>query len=87
MPLFGNQCQSCGMPLVKDTEHGGTNADGSKSTEYCSLCYQNGEFLAKTQDVNEFRTMLDKIMADKGFSWFIRTLTWYQVPTLKRWKK
>jgi hypothetical protein len=24
-------CQSCGMPMKKDTKTGGTNADGSKS--------------------------------------------------------
>ncbi|WP_224768159.1 zinc ribbon domain-containing protein [Metabacillus idriensis] len=31
-------CQSCGMPLSKDEHGGGTEADGSKSTKYCSRC-------------------------------------------------
>ena len=37
-------CQSCGMPMSKDPQGGGTNADGSKNENYCSYCYQNGEF-------------------------------------------
>ena len=35
-------CQSCGMPMKKDPEGGGTNADGSKSPDYCSYCFRNG---------------------------------------------
>jgi len=38
-------CQSCGMPLNKDPQSGGTNADGSKNEKYCSYCYQNGAFV------------------------------------------
>jgi len=38
------KCQSCGMPLGKDKEGGGTEKDGSMSKKYCSHCYQNGEF-------------------------------------------
>lgn len=30
-------CQSCGMPMSRDEQGGGTNADGSKSTMDCSL--------------------------------------------------
>lgn len=37
-------CQSCGMPLDKDPNKGGTNADQSKSDKYCSFCYDNGKF-------------------------------------------
>lgn len=40
-------CQSCGMPLASD-EAKGSNADGSKSEDYCAFCYQNGAF---TQDM------------------------------------
>ena len=37
-------CQSCGMPLDKDPNKGGTNSNGSKSDKYCSFCFQNGKF-------------------------------------------
>ena len=36
-------CQSCGMPLNKE-ENWGTNADDSKTQEYCRFCFQNGKF-------------------------------------------
>ena len=29
-------CQSCGMPMARDPEGGGTEADGSKSAKFCS---------------------------------------------------
>lgn len=35
-------CQSCGMPLSSEVL--GTNADGSKSDEYCIYCYKDGAF-------------------------------------------
>lgn len=36
-------CQSCGMSM-KAAEDFGTNADGTRNTEYCHYCYQNGVF-------------------------------------------
>ena len=36
-------CQSCGMPLVSDTDYG-TNQDGSKNNEYCAFCFKDGKF-------------------------------------------
>ncbi len=36
-------CQSCGMPLTPETALG-TEADGTPNGDYCSYCYQNGQF-------------------------------------------
>jgi hypothetical protein len=36
-------CQSCAMPLAGDTQLG-TNADGTLNDEYCSYCYQDGNY-------------------------------------------
>jgi len=36
-------CESCGMPLARD-EDAGTEADGSRSTAYCTYCYRDGAF-------------------------------------------
>ncbi len=41
-------CQSCGMPMHAHTDFG-TNADGNQNSEYCTYCYQRGEF---TKDLN-----------------------------------
>lgn len=35
-------CQSCGMPLTDEVR--GTNADGSKSDDYCVYCFKDGAF-------------------------------------------
>lgn len=42
------QCQSCGMLLQRE-EDKGTEQNGSKSEEYCSFCFQQGEF---TKDIS-----------------------------------
>lgn len=37
-------CQSCGMPMGDTDTLYGTEADGSKSADYCRYCYDKGEF-------------------------------------------
>lgn len=37
-------CQSCGMPMGETDAFYGTEADGSKSKDYCQYCYENGKF-------------------------------------------
>ena len=39
-------CQCCAMPMGQTDELYGTNKDGSKSTDYCSYCFKDGEFTA-----------------------------------------
>jgi Putative zinc ribbon domain len=79
-------CQSCGMPLSQDPAGGGTNADSSKSAEYCSYCYQQGRFTEPNITSEEMVSKVKAIMKDKfkmpGFiSWvFVR-----KIPKLKRW--
>ena len=84
-------CQSCGMSLTD--ENRGTNADGSRSEDYCMYCYKNGAF---TQDFTmgqmiEFcLQFLDQWNAQAGCR-----LTPIQAkeqmlqnfPRLKRWKE
>jgi len=40
-------CQSCGMPMSKDTDFG-TDIGGVKNDDYCVYCYKDGKF---TEDV------------------------------------
>jgi len=47
------RCQSCGMPLSADFGNLGTNADSSKTDEYCSFCFQSGEFTNPSQTLEE----------------------------------
>jgi len=41
----GPFCQSCSMPMGKPEDFG-TEADGSASKDYCTHCYQKGQFTA-----------------------------------------
>lgn len=38
-------CQCCGMPLGTPEDNYGTEADGTKSADYCKYCYEKGKFL------------------------------------------
>ena len=37
------RCENCGDPLDAPEDYG-TEADGSRSTQYCRLCYGDGKF-------------------------------------------
>ena len=39
-------CQCCSMPIPDEEMHG-TEADGSKSADFCKFCYDHGDFTAK----------------------------------------
>ena len=81
-------CQSCGMPLDKDPDRGGTNSDGNKSDKYCSFCFQNGKF------TDEGITLKEKI--EKNIQIAVsrlnipeskaREMAESLLPNLERWK-
>ena len=82
----GPFCQSCSMPL-HDGDYG-TNADGSRSEDYCHYCFQNGKF---TEPGLTMAQMIDKVtgfmvekmkMSDRQ----ARVITEAFIPKLKRWR-
>ncbi|MEA1985669.1 MAG: zinc ribbon domain-containing protein [Euryarchaeota archaeon] len=80
-------CQSCGMPLQNDCDLG-TNADGSKNEEYCTYCYQNGNFTEPDITMDE---MIDKcspmLVEVKNMSLEeAKEMNSKFIPQLKRWK-
>jgi hypothetical protein len=80
-------CQSCSMPLKKDPGEGGTNSDGTKSTMYCSYCYQNGAFTGPDMSTEEMQKLCIEKLKEMGFP---RPLGWLftrNIPKLERWKK
>lgn len=79
-------CQSCGMPLKKDPQHGGTNADNSKSTMYCSYCYQNGNFTQPNFTAADMRDFVKGKLKEMGFPGFIAGIFTKGIPQLERWK-
>ena len=81
------QCQSCGMPLKKDLEGGGSESDGTRSSMYCSSCYKNGAFtepdITPEQMIARNNTILKEEM---HWTRFMRWLAKKQIPKLERWK-
>jgi hypothetical protein len=83
--VFKN-CQSCGMPLKKDKQGGGTNADGSKNALYCSLCYEGGKFRQPNLTVSEMQAFVKGKLKEFGFPGFIAGFFTMGISRLERWK-
>ena len=79
-------CQSCGMPLKRDEQGGGTNADGSKSVVYCSHCYQKGQFTLPDITVVEMQTLVREKLKEFGFPGFLAGMMTRRIPRLERWQ-
>jgi hypothetical protein len=80
-------CQSCGMPMSKDPENGGTNADETKSAMYCSYCYQEGAFTQPDFTAADMKVFCKAKMKEMGFPGFVAGFFTMGIPKLKRWKK
>jgi hypothetical protein len=80
-------CQSCGMPLKKDPEGGGTEQDGSRSKMYCSYCYENGTFVNPDMTADEMQTLVKGKLKEMGFPGFLAGMFAKRTPKLERWRK
>ncbi len=79
-------CQSCGMPLFKDPEKGGTEKNGTKSSMYCSYCYKEGEFTQPGFTVTDMKKFCKEKMKENGFPGFVAGFFTLGLPKLERWK-
>jgi hypothetical protein len=82
----GPVCQSCGMPLSKDPLGGGSNADGSPSSEYCSHCYRKGVFTQPNVTAEEMMKFVEGKLRSMHFPGFLARRFSREVPTLRRWR-
>lgn len=81
---FSN-CQSCGMPLRKSPNGGGTNADGSISKKYCAYCYQGGAYVQPEMRVEEMQAFVKGKLKEMGFPGFLAGWMTKGIPKLERW--
>ncbi len=86
MGKFDNFCQSCGMPMDKDPGHGGTNADGSTSSFFCSYCYENGTFKDQFTSPKEMILFVRNKLKENGLGPIRRWFFTSHIHQLKRWK-
>ena len=78
-------CQSCGMPMKRDAQGGGTNADGTKNGRYCSYCFKDGEFVGGETTVGEFRKLCCRKMVEGGTPKIVAWLLTRGMKRLERW--
>lgn len=74
------------MPLQRDAQGGGTNADGTKSTVYCSHCYQRGQFVLPDLTVAQMQARVNEKLAELGIPRFLCGLFTRGIPKLERWQ-
>lgn len=74
------------MPMAKDPGQGGTEADGSKSGSYCSLCYRDGAFTDPGFTAAEMQAFCIRKMKEQGMNGFLAWLLTRQIPRLGRWR-
>lgn len=81
-------CQSCGMPMGSTDEMYGTNADGSKSQDYCEYCFENGGFTTDCSMDEMIEVCVPHMAsAHPGMSEEeARNIMGEFLPLLKRWK-
>ena len=76
------------MPLDKDPNTGGTNADKSKSDKYCSFCYKDGKFSDEGISLQEkieknIRIAVARMNIPEDEA---REMAENLLPTLERWR-
>ena len=81
-------CQSCGMPMKRDPQGGGTNVDGSKNLKYCSRCFSSGNFThPEINSAEKMQGFVKEKLKSMGFPGFIAGFFVKGIPNLERWKK
>jgi hypothetical protein len=78
------RCQSCGMPLKKDTDRG-SNSDGSLSVKYCHLCYADGAFFQPDFTMDQMRDFIIERMHEQGSPKFLARFFASGLGKLERW--
>jgi hypothetical protein len=73
------------MPLLKDPQGGGTEANGSKSTMYCSHCYQQGKFTLPNITVDQMKDLVKGKMKEMHIPGFLAYFMMKNIPKLRRW--
>lgn len=79
-------CQSCSMP-IEDPAMQGTEKDGSKNSEYCKYCYQDGAFVNPGMTLDEMRSLVIEKMEEKKVPEDIIEASVNCLTHLKRWNK
>lgn len=72
--------------MKRDEHGGGTHSDGSRSTMYCSHCYEGGQFTVRNITVDDMKERVRGKMKQIGFPGFMASLFTRNLHKLERWK-
>jgi hypothetical protein len=73
--------------MDQDPMQGGTEADGSRSKKYCSLCYDKGAFKDNFTTSAEMVKFVKGKLKEAGYGWLKRWFYTSHIPKLERWKR
>ena len=73
------------MPMDKDPNHGGTNADGTRNNHYCSLCYEQGAFKDDFSKADEMVAFVKGKLKEMGYGPLLRWFYTSHISRLERW--
>lgn len=78
-------CQSCAVPLTMENQ--GTNRDKSLSEDFCSSCYENGEFKNHSLTLHQLEIkLLEMAEVHNEISLEEAQEIIRKLPDLKRWQ-
>lgn len=77
------------MPLQtkKAGDCRGSEADGTRSEKWCSLCYANGKLLNPDCTLEEMTQIVDDALKREKAWFLMRRMAKRQLPTLERWRE
>lgn len=78
--MKANSCESCMMPLDKDT-------GVRESDNYCSKCFKNGKLVYEGNDFKEFQRMTYQKMREGGMNPLKARIFAWSIRFAPRWKK
>lgn len=81
-------CQCCAMPMGETDALYGTEADGSKSKDYCKYCYNEGKFLVDCTMEEMIDSCVEPMLESNPnmTAEEAKAMMREVFPTLKRWK-
>ena len=73
--------------MKKDKKGGGSNADGTINSKYCSMCYENGNFLSPpdVDTAQKFQKFCIQEMKNDGMNGLLAWILTRGIPKLERW--
>jgi hypothetical protein len=74
------------MPLKRDEKGGGTNADGTINSMYCSHCFRDGRFTMPDLTVEQMKERVREKLKEFGFPGFMAGFFTRGIPRLERWR-